>query len=322
MGLLRITQKKSKLSPTLAHYILIGGKRVCLMQSEVLNMELPNGTFEITIQSILKIFQSKAVVTITDSTDAFIDFSDKEKIWDILFILDIILWCIKGLFGLPDPYSLIYDIFTNGYLILWIGYELYIRGRYFKLDVYKKPSEIIDLTMPLSEEQKQSSSLSGHVGTHFDIMDKSLPGDKLRLKGIFFDVSSAGDGEITSSDIDMSLLGQGMLVGFYSGIQDRYEYGSESYRHNHPTLSYELIDKLIEKRIALIGIDFAGVRRHAEHTPADQKCADNGIFIIENLHSIESVLGEKKSSECFIYVELAPITGATGIPCHVSARTY
>lgn len=322
MGRLRITQKKSKLSPALAHYILIGGKRVCLMQSEVLNLELPSGTFEITIQSLFKIFKSKAVVSISDATDSFIDFSDREKFWDALFVVDIILWCIKGLFGLPDPYSLIYDIFTNGYIFLWLGYEFYIRNKYFKLDVYKKPSHVLDLTMPLGEEQKQKAELSGHVGTHFDIMDKHISGSRISLRGVVFDVSAKGNGEITSEDIDLSAVEKGMFVGFYSGIQNEHPYGSEDYNHNHPTISFELIDILIEKHIALIGIDFAGVRRHSEHTPADQKFADSGIFIIENLHNLDSVLGSCTNAGCFVSVELDQSRDSSGIPCKVFARTY
>jgi len=322
MGLLKITQKKSKLSPSLAHYILIGGKRVCLMQTESLNLELPSGTFEVTIQSLFKYFQSKAVVTITDSTDAFIDFSDREKIWDILFVVDLILWCIKGLFGLPDPYDLVYDIFTNGYLVLWIAYEFYIRNRYFKLDVYTKPAPIVDLTMPLNDEMIAKAQLSGHVGTHFDIMDKTISGNRINLRGIFFDVREIGQGEIDIDDIDISAIGKGMFVGFYSGIQDTYPYGSKEYHHEHPTLSVRLIDCLIEKQISLIGIDFAGVRRHSEHTPTDQKCADAGVFIIENLTFLEKVLGDKKSTHAFVCVSANMIPGATGIPCKVTARVY
>ena len=34
-----------------------------------------------------------------------------------------------------------------------------------------------------------------------------------------------------------------------------------------------------DKHVAIIAVDFAGVRNGKEHTPTDQLCADRGTFI-------------------------------------------
>ena len=179
----------------------------------------------------------------------------------------------------------------------------------------------IDLTLPLTEDMERKAELSGHVGTHFDVMDKSFPMEYSLLHGIIFDVSSKGSEEIGIDDIMLSLVGERMFVGFRSGIQEKHPYGSMEYRKQHPTLSYELLQELINRKVAVIGLDFAGVRRGPEHTPADQTLADNGAFVIENLCSMESVLDGNEFREVMISIVPNVKSDATGIPCRVSART-
>ena len=80
---------------------------------------------------------------------------------------------------------------------------------------------------------------------------------------------------------------------FHTGFISKETYGTKDYFTNHPQLSNELIDALLEKNICIIGIDCAGVKRGSEHTPKDQYCADRGVFIIENLCNLEQLLNGK-----------------------------
>jgi kynurenine formamidase len=79
-----------------------------------------------------------------------------------------------------------------------------------------------------------------------------------------------------------------------------------------------LIERLLEKHVSIIGIDFAGVRRGKEHTPKDQYCADRGVFIIENLCNLKQILD--KGNGTFI-AHTYPLNYAemTGLPCRVVA---
>ena len=133
--------KKGKLSFSIPHYILINGKMLGLMKDPSVTIEVPPAMFEVRIQSVFKWFYSAAVVTTHEETDTFIEFTDREMWWDALFVVDIILWCIKGLFHLSAPWTWIYEVFTNGYFVAWLIYEWVIRKRYFKLDVYSKRAE-------------------------------------------------------------------------------------------------------------------------------------------------------------------------------------
>ena len=92
---------------------------------------------------------------------------------------------------------------------------------------------------------------------------------------------------------------------------------SKKYFKEHPELSNELINALLDKKISIIGVDFAGVRNGKEHVPMDQYCADKGVFIIENLCNLKSLIYKNE----FI-VNTYPMNYAdmTGLPCRIVAE--
>ena len=157
----------------------------------------------------------------------------------------------------------------------------------------------------------------GHLGTHFDAMNKEFPLEFVKREGLVFNVRDIMEREILPEDIDMSLVKEDMFVAFYTGFIDDEGYGTKKYFTEHPELSNELIDILLDKKVSIIGVDFAGVRRGAEHTPKDQYCADRGVFIIENLCNLEKIL-QGKNYEVFT-VNTYPVNfeGMSGLPCRV-----
>ena len=76
----------------------------------------------------------------------------------------------------------------------------------------------------------------------------------------------------------------------------------------------------MDKKVSIIGVDFAGVRRGAEHTPKDQYCVDRGVFIIENLCNLDKIL-RGKNQEIFT-VNTYPVNfeGMSGLPCRVAGE--
>ena len=149
-------------------------------------------------------------------------------------------------------------------------------------------------------------------------MDKEFPLEFTQRKGILFDVSHVENGEITCADINLESVSADMFVGFYTGFIEEVGYGTTAYFTEHPVLSNELIDALVEKSPSLIGVDFAGIRRGREHVARDQYCADRGVFIIENLCNLKAVLDAGNDFTACTY----PMNYAdmTGLPCRVIAR--
>ncbi len=142
MPKLVITKKKhGKLAMNIPHYIFINGQMLGLMKGKSVAINIPAATFEVKVQSMFKWFYSAAVVTTHTGTTTHIDFSDREKWWDMLFVADIILWCARRFLDLESPWTWIYEILTNGYFVAWLIYEWTIRKRYFRLDIYEKVSD-------------------------------------------------------------------------------------------------------------------------------------------------------------------------------------
>ncbi len=184
----------------------------------------------------------------------------------------------------------------------------------------------IDLTIEVAPEMVKASgddgkkALKGHLGTHFDVMDKEFPIAYLERDGIVFDVRHISGRDICESDIDLGMVENGMFVAFCTGFVDKLGYGGMEYFSEHPQLSDSLIEALVEKGISIIGIDFAGVRRGKEHTPKDQYCVDRGVFIVENLCNMGSVLGGRPYRRFVANTYPVKYTGMTGLPCRVAAK--
>lgn len=185
----------------------------------------------------------------------------------------------------------------------------------------------IDITTSVSAEllaraQKNLTlAFNGHIGTHFDVMDKEFPLEYMDLDAIVFDVTkSVGKEEIGVDDIRLDSVGEGMFVGFYTGFIEQEGYATKRYFSQHPQLSFDVIHALLDKHVRIIGIDFAGVRRGKEHTPTDQVCADRGAFIVENLCNLSLLLDGKPQATCKIGTYPVKFEGQTGLPCRVIAR--
>lgn len=160
----------------------------------------------------------------------------------------------------------------------------------------------------------------GHLGTHFDVMNKEFPLDNAQVSGIVFDVSRVSDRDIEPADILIEDIQEKDFVMLYTGFMHKEPYGTKAYFTSHPQLSEALIDALLDKRVSMIGIDCAGVRRGVEHTPMDQYCADRGVFIIENLCNLEKVLVDKPAARFRVNTFPVNFEGMTGLPCRVVAE--
>ena len=183
---------------------------------------------------------------------------------------------------------------------------------------------LIDLTLPVTREmlgtawENTAKSLVGHLGTHFDVMDREFPLDYTERKAVVFDVSAVRDRDITAADVDLDLVEAEMFVAFRTGYIEAVDYGTPRYFKEHPQLDHGLIEALLEKQISVIGVDCAGIRRGKEHTPADQRCADRGVFVIENLWNLKQVLAAGQKFTVRTYP--LRIMGITGLPCRVVAE--
>jgi len=158
---------------------------------------------------------------------------------------------------------------------------------------------MIDITLKLDKNhdvwkwlEAQDNKLlnAGHIGTHIDVYKKSsIPIDYFKSQGLLIDCTSFGINEqIGIEVVDGHEITEGTFIMFKTDIQTEHPYGSDVYINNHPELSWELIDHLLEKKVHFIGIDCAGIRRGKEHVKADVKSEENDTYVVENL-SLENL---------------------------------
>ena len=186
---------------------------------------------------------------------------------------------------------------------------------------------LLDLTLEITPklaadaQGNEKRALVGHLGTHFDVMNKEFPLEYTERPGVLFDVRNAGERDVEIKDVELARVFAGCFVAFYSGYIERVAYGSKLYYSQHPQLSHTLIDALLDRGVSIIVVDFAGVRRGSEHTQTDQRCADRGTFVVENLYGLGYLLESIGQGGGFA-ASTYPMrySGMTGLPCRVVAR--
>ena len=182
----------------------------------------------------------------------------------------------------------------------------------------------IDLTLPITpemlEEAKrlENKALEGHIGTHFDAMGAVFPLEYTERRAVIYDVCAITDRDIDVTDIDLERVEAGMFVALYTGFSERENYGTKRYYGEHPQLSRELILALVEKKVSVIGVDCAGIRRGGEHIPTDAYCSERGVFVVENLRGLDALLHTDR--QITIHTYPMRCEGITGLPCRVVAE--
>lgn len=175
----------------------------------------------------------------------------------------------------------------------------------------------IDLTLQISKEiiktnNLENKQLLNHFATHFDIMDKIFPLEYIKRDGIIF--NKIGQKLIDLTSDELNKIKENSFVLFNTGFINKVGYFSKEYSDNQPEISTNLIFKLIEKKVSIIGLDFKGVKKGSDHRKYDQLCADNNLFIVENLTNLDKV---SELKDFIVYTFPLNYTFLTGVPCRV-----
>lgn len=131
MASLQIIHKGSKTSQLIPHKVYLNGTFIGILKDKSVQLQgLPEGLYNLKIGSMFPFLYAQKVITIQNQNN-IVSFKDKEQFWDILCVIDLILIVLQWFITLNPTATRWYNIFTNGYLILWIIYEWIIRKNYF-----------------------------------------------------------------------------------------------------------------------------------------------------------------------------------------------
>lgn len=135
---LTIEKETSELMAKLPNRIFINGRLVGIMQHKKVAVMIPKGRYNLMIQSVIPFLYATDEVEIEAGVENVVSFKNRERIWDILFTIDLVLWIAGFFVTLPAPWDLVYEIATNTFLAIWLIYEFCIRKKYYRIRQYKK----------------------------------------------------------------------------------------------------------------------------------------------------------------------------------------
>jgi len=129
-----ISPKKKRLFD-LPHYICVNDKVLGVMKGGPVHIQMPVGMYKITVRSAFKFIESSVVVDVEEGKVNTVAFSDREKIWNVIFNIDIVFWLVKRFINVGAPWDTIYEIISNGFFAIWLMRVWIIRKHYFKIEV-------------------------------------------------------------------------------------------------------------------------------------------------------------------------------------------
>ena len=87
---------------------------------------------------------------------------------------------------------------------------------------------LIDITLKITPKMvtdaqgNEKKALVGHLGTHFDVMNKEFPLEYTKRNGLIFDVSTVEDRDIDIEDISLDTVEADMFIAFYTVIESQF----------------------------------------------------------------------------------------------------
>lgn len=181
---------------------------------------------------------------------------------------------------------------------------------------------LIDLTVAVDKKMVSDMTVPGklgHLGTHFDVMDKEFPLECIKRRGRLVDIRATRGREAEVADINVPIQA-GDFVIFRTNHLLEIGYGGPRYNFTSAELSDIAVGYLLEAGVSLIGVDAASLQKPAKHMQVDLRCAAQNVFIIENLCNLDKLAAAVGTDPFTVYCAPLNFQGLTGLPCRVVAE--
>lgn len=139
MVTLTLRHQRRFYEPRLPHLIFIDDLYAGTMQGET-QIQMPAGHYKMRVQFGGKIPLGKSGKSIDLSVSSTCDnvevkqhttflFHDRERLWNLLFDIDLIVWLVS----LFIPLTRLYRILSDSFFVIWLVRLLIIRKRYYRI---------------------------------------------------------------------------------------------------------------------------------------------------------------------------------------------
>lgn len=139
--MLTICHARRFYEPRLPHLVFIDGLYAGTMRGDVMRLDVPAGSYSLRVQfggpvalgksgrCIDLSVSSTLQVEVARGGDATVRFHDRERLWNILFDVDLVAWVVSLFVTFPPVYRVVSDAF----FILWLVRLVVIRKRYYRI---------------------------------------------------------------------------------------------------------------------------------------------------------------------------------------------
>ena len=143
MNMLTIRHIRHWYEPKLPHTVFINGYYAGMVKDGDLRIEIPAGIYSLKVQfggliplgksgkTLDLSVSSTAQVEVPQEGNVLCEFHDRERLWNILFDIDLILWVISWFVTLPPLYKILSDVF----FAIWLVRLVVIRKRYYRINI-------------------------------------------------------------------------------------------------------------------------------------------------------------------------------------------
>ena len=141
MSTLTIRHKRHWYEPRLPHSVFLNGYYVGMLKDDQLQGEVPPGSYLLRVQfggqipigkkgkSIDMSVSATEQVEIPTTGEVVCEFHDRERLWNILFDIDLVLWVVSWFVTMPP----LYKILSDAFFVIWLVRLVVIRKRYYKI---------------------------------------------------------------------------------------------------------------------------------------------------------------------------------------------
>ena len=121
--------------------VFVNGQPIGMMRGESVSIEIPEGTYDIAVRLMFQLWRLRfgiggdRLVSVVEELPTSLEITDRERIWNILFDIDLVIWVASFFFTLPVPWNIVYHALSDGFFAVWIVRLVIIRNRYYKLNL-------------------------------------------------------------------------------------------------------------------------------------------------------------------------------------------
>ena len=123
------------------HSVFLNGYFVGMLKDDRLRGGVPPGSYALRVQfggripigkkgkSIDLSLSSTEQVEVPQSGEVVCEFHDRERLWNIFFDIDLVLWVVSWFVQMPP----LYKILSDAFFAIWLVRLVLIRKRYYKI---------------------------------------------------------------------------------------------------------------------------------------------------------------------------------------------